>query len=135
MRPTVFFRTFIAIHLPFSRHLSPISVHCASWQRAFARLKAAAIFAPCALFRKQAVTDFIHRGSEMSIQAINARNQFKGKIKEIVNGPVVSEIVVETPHGIVTSVITTRSVKDLALVVGTEVLALVKATEVSIAKI
>jgi len=71
----------------------------------------------------------------MSIQALNARNQFRGKIKEIVNGPVVSEIVVETPHGIVTSVITTRSVKDLALAVGTEVLALVKATEVSIAKV
>jgi hypothetical protein len=39
------------------------------------------------------------------------------------------------PHGIVTSVITSRSVKELQLQVGTEVLALVKATEVSIAKL
>ena len=71
----------------------------------------------------------------MSIQAINVRNQFRGKVKTIIDGPVVSEVDVETPAGIVTSVITTRSVKDLGLVVGTEVVALVKATEVSIAKL
>jgi molybdopterin-binding protein len=46
----------------------------------------------------------------MSIQSINARNQFRGKIKEIILGPVVSEVDVDTPAGIVTSVITTRSV-------------------------
>ena len=44
----------------------------------------------------------------MSVEAINTRNQFRGKIKEIVSSPVVSEILVETPYGIVTSVITTR---------------------------
>jgi molybdopterin-binding protein len=71
----------------------------------------------------------------MSIEAVNARNQFRGKVKEIVHGPVVSEVVVDTPHGLVTSVITTRSVKELNLEQGTEVLALVKATEVSIAKL
>ncbi|MBI4986076.1 MAG: TOBE domain-containing protein [Rhodocyclales bacterium] len=71
----------------------------------------------------------------MSVVAINARNQFQGTIKEIILGPVVSEVDVETPFGIVTSVITTRSVKDLDLQVGTEVLALVKSTEVSIAKL
>ncbi len=71
----------------------------------------------------------------MSIQAINVRNQFRGKIKVIIEGSVVSEVDVETPAGIVTSVITTRSIKDLNLVVGSEVVALVKATEVSIAKL
>ena len=55
----------------------------------------------------------------MSIQSINARNQFRGKIKEIILGPVVSEVDVDTPAGIVTSVITTRSVKELDLQVGT----------------
>ena len=43
----------------------------------------------------------------MSIQAINVRNQFKGKVREIIRGDVVSEVDVETPWGIVTSVITT----------------------------
>jgi molybdopterin-binding protein len=71
----------------------------------------------------------------MSIQAINVRNQFRGRIREIIRGDVVSEVDVETPWGIVTSVITTRSIDDLTLVVGTEVVALVKSTEVSIAKL
>lgn len=70
----------------------------------------------------------------MSITAINVRNQFRGTIKEIIEGPVVSEVDVQTPAGlIVTSVITTRSVKELGLVPGKEVVALVKSTEVSIA--
>ncbi|HSV47140.1 MAG TPA: molybdopterin-binding protein [Ramlibacter sp.] len=72
----------------------------------------------------------------MSIQAINVRNQFKGKVKEIIRGDVVSEVDVETPWGgIVTSVITTRSVEDLQLKIGSEVVALFKATEVSLAKL
>ena len=71
----------------------------------------------------------------MTIKAINVRNQFKGVIKEIVEGEVVSEIDVQTASGIVTSVITTRSVRDLELRVGSEVFAFVKSTEVSIAKL
>jgi molybdopterin-binding protein len=78
---------------------------------------------------------FLIGEKNMSIQSINVRNQFRGKIKEIIGGPVVSEVDVETPHGIVTSVITTRSIRDLDLKPGVEVLALVKATEVSIAKV
>ncbi|HEV7855952.1 MAG TPA: TOBE domain-containing protein [Herminiimonas sp.] len=71
----------------------------------------------------------------MSIDKINARNQFKGRISNIILGDVVSEVDVDTPSGIVTSVITTRSVRDLELKIGTEVVALVKATEVSLAKL
>lgn len=70
----------------------------------------------------------------MSISAVNVRNQFRGTIQHIIEGPVVSEVDVVTPQGLtVTSVITTRSVKDLGLVPGREVIALVKSTEVSIA--
>ena len=71
----------------------------------------------------------------MSIQAINVRNQFQGRIKEIIRGDVVSEVDVQTPWGIVTSVITTRSVDSLGLTIGSDVVALVKSTEVSIAKL
>lgn len=71
----------------------------------------------------------------MGITAINIRNQFRGHVKEVIRGSVVSEIDVETPFGIVTSVITTRSVEELDLQVGSEVVALVKATEVSIARL
>jgi molybdopterin-binding protein len=78
---------------------------------------------------------FDPRRNRMTIKAINVRNQFKGSIKEIVLGDVLSEIDVQTASGIVTSVITTRSVKELELVVGSEVIAFVKSTEVSIAKL
>lgn len=69
----------------------------------------------------------------MAIQAINVRNQFRGRVTEIIRGDVVSEVDVETTSGIVTSVITTRSVDELGLKPGSEVVALVKSTEVSIA--
>lgn len=71
----------------------------------------------------------------MSISAINVRNQFKGIIKEIIEGPVVSEVDVEAPAGLFTSVITTRSVKNLNLQVGSEVIVLIKSTEVALAKL
>ena len=71
----------------------------------------------------------------MSIQSINVRNQFHGLVKEIIEGPVVSEVDVETPFGVVTSTITTRSVKELGITVGSEVIALVKSTQVSLAKL
>jgi molybdopterin-binding protein len=76
-----------------------------------------------------------HEEEDMAIEAINTRNQFRGRIKEIVPGPVLSEVDVETPAGIVTSVITSRSIADLKLKIGSDVLALVKSTEVSIAKL
>jgi molybdopterin-binding protein len=71
----------------------------------------------------------------MAITEINVRNQFRGVVKEIIHGPVVSEVDVQTASGIVTSVITTRSIADLDLQVGSEVIALIKATDVSIAKL
>ena len=73
--------------------------------------------------------------SVMALIAVNVRNQLRGIVKTIVWGDVVSEIEVETSAGIVTSVITTRSIKELKLEIGSEVLALVKATDVSIAKL
>ncbi|HCA25795.1 MAG TPA: transporter [Pseudomonas sp.] len=71
----------------------------------------------------------------MSIKAINVRNQFKGQVREIIRGDVLSEIDVQTAAGVVTSVITTRSVDELELQIGSEVIAFVKSTEVSIAKL
>lgn len=71
----------------------------------------------------------------MALLAVNVRNQLHGKIKQITWGDVVSEVEVETSSGLITSVITTRSIKELALTIGSEVLALVKATDVSIARL
>jgi molybdopterin-binding protein len=71
----------------------------------------------------------------MAIHAINSRNQLPGRVVEIVLGPVVSEVDIETESGIVSSVVTTRSIKSMNLAVGQEVLAIFKATEVMIAKV
>ena len=71
----------------------------------------------------------------MVIQSINVRNQIKGTIQEIVKGDVVSEVDVVTASGIFTSVITTRSVNDLDLQIGSQVLVLIKSTDVSLAKL
>jgi molybdopterin-binding protein len=73
--------------------------------------------------------------SNMTIQAVNVRNQFRGRISAILEDDVLSSLDIETPGGIVSSVITTRSVRSLGLVVGSEVVALVKATEVSLARL
>jgi len=99
-----------------------LEIDCSSW-------------IPSSAFHAMPNNSSFIKGIIMSVHAINVRNQFRGRIKEIVLGPVVSEVDVETATGIVTSVITTRSVTELNLQVGTEVLALVKATEVSIAKV
>lgn len=60
------------------------------------------------------------------------RNQLPGTIKSIVSDKILSEVIVETNIGEVTSVITTRSVEEMKLKTGDEVFALVKATNVSL---
>lgn len=69
----------------------------------------------------------------MTIHAINTRNQLPGKVVEIVTGQVVSEVLVETQAGIISSVVTTRSIKNMGLKLGHDVIAVFKATEVLLA--
>jgi len=68
------------------------------------------------------------------MKKLSIRNQLEGKIKEIVHGPVVSEVVVKTKAGTVASVITSRSVKEMKLKKGDRVRVMVKATEAWIQK-
>jgi molybdopterin-binding protein len=67
------------------------------------------------------------KGAKLSI-----RNQLAGSVQQIVRGPVVSEVVVETEGGTLASVIATRSFKELKLKKGDAVFVMVKATEASI---
>jgi molybdopterin-binding protein len=62
------------------------------------------------------------------------RNRLQGTIEKIISDKVVSEVAIRTAAGIVTSIITTGSVKQLNLKEGDTVFAIIKATEVSIAK-
>ena len=62
------------------------------------------------------------------------RNRLPGTIAKIVSDKVVSEIVIRTAAGEVTSVITTSSVQRMNLKEGDQVFAIIKATEVSVEK-
>lgn len=62
------------------------------------------------------------------------RNRLRGTIEKIVSDKVVSEVVIRTAAGIVTSIITTGSVERTNLKEGDNVFAIIKATEVSIEK-
>ena len=62
------------------------------------------------------------------------RNRLRGTIEKIASDKVVSEIVIRTAAGNVTSIITTGSVKRMDLKEGDTVFAIIKATEVSIEK-
>ena len=65
---------------------------------------------------------------------LSARNQLAGTIKSIKLGSVMAEVVVEVAGGEVVAAITRGSVESLGLKVGDEVHAVIKATEVMIAK-
>lgn len=65
---------------------------------------------------------------------LSARNQLPGTIKSIKLGTVMAEVVVEVAGVEVVAAITRGSVESLGLKVGDEVRAVVKATEVMIAK-
>ncbi len=62
---------------------------------------------------------------------LSARNQLKGKVKEIKRGQVMAEVIVEIAEGVdVVSVITTSSVDRLGLSPGKEAQVVIKATSV-----
>jgi molybdopterin-binding protein len=72
---------------------------------------------------------------EVKSLKLSARNQFKGKIVSVENGVITAKVKVEIKTPItITAVITKDAVDDLGLKVGDEVVAIVKSTEVMIAK-
>ena len=66
---------------------------------------------------------------------VSARNVLKGKIKSVKPGTVNSEVIIQLPGKIeMVSVITKESAKNLGLAKGTEVYAVIKASNVMIAR-
>ena len=65
---------------------------------------------------------------------LSARNQLKGTVKEITLGEVMAEVVIDVGGQEVVAAITKSSVQRLGLKVGDSVLAVMKATEVLVAK-
>ena len=65
---------------------------------------------------------------------ISSRNKITGKVKTIVKGAVNDEVVIEADNTEIVSIITDASVQRLGLAEGTEVSALIKASNVIIMK-
>ncbi len=65
---------------------------------------------------------------------ISARNQLKGKVKDIKKGPVSTEVVIDVNGAEIVSSITTGSAESLSLNIGDDVVAIVKASNVMIGK-
>ena len=80
-------------------------------------------------------TDIARGSSQLSFPSMSQssiRNQLRGTVAEIITGPVVCEVVIETSAGTISAVITTRSVEEMKLKEGDVVHALIKATNVSV---
>jgi molybdopterin-binding protein len=65
---------------------------------------------------------------------LSARNQLTGKIIEVVKGQTTAHVRVDIGGKIITSSITNEAVDDLALKIGDEVTAVIKASDVMIGK-
>lgn len=81
------------------------------------------------------VLDRAYREPELDLGTLSATNRFAGKVVQLVRGDVMSKLVVEvSPEVRIGSVITTDSVDRLGLRVGSAAIAIIKATEVILAK-
>jgi molybdate transport system regulatory protein len=73
------------------------------------------------------------KGSLDSVQ-LTTRNQIRGKISHIETGSIMGEVTVAIEGGEMVAAVTRRSIEGLGLAAGDDVVALVKATEVMLAK-
>jgi len=71
---------------------------------------------------------------EVEEMQMSARNQLAGVIKKVKSGTVMSEVVVKVGDQELVAAITSGSAKRMKLKVGDRVFAVIKATEVMIAK-
>jgi molybdopterin-binding protein len=71
---------------------------------------------------------------EEDVMTLSARNHLRGTIEEVQMGDVLAHVTVRVGDAIIESVITRRSAEEMGLKKGDAVTAVVKATEVMIAK-
>ena len=80
--------------------------------------------------------DHAYRAPQLDLGALSATNRFAGRVVQVARGDVMSKLVVEIAPGIrIGSVITTDSVERLGLEVGSNAIAVIKATEVILASV
>ncbi|MFJ9687798.1 molybdopterin-binding protein [Streptomyces bacillaris] len=67
------------------------------------------------------------------LQGISIRNQIAGRVTDISTGKAMASVKIDVEGGALTAAITKDAVDELGLAVGSEVVALIKSTEVSLA--
>lgn len=67
------------------------------------------------------------------VQKVSIRNQLPGTVTAVATGAAMATVKIAVEGGVLTSAITADAAADLALVVGSPVVALIKSTEVSLA--
>lgn len=66
---------------------------------------------------------------------LSARNVFKGRVVEVLAGPINSRVKVEIAGGnVVTSIVTAGAVEDLSVGLGDDVYVVIKSSDVMLAK-
>jgi molybdate transport system regulatory protein len=76
-----------------------------------------------------------HRLEKEDHMAVSARNQLKGKVQTMVKGDVMAEVSIDVGSGnTIVAVITRQSAETLNIKAGDDVTAVIKATEVMVAK-
>lgn len=75
----------------------------------------------------------VHSKKELPVQ-LSARNQLKGTVSSVKLGTVMAEVEIEVGGQTVAAAITRVSAEKLGLKVGDQVTAIIKATEVIVAK-
>ena len=73
-------------------------------------------------------------GVEVREMQMSARNQLPGRIKKVKVGNVMTEVIVQVGRQELVAAITSGSAKRMRLKTGDQVFAIIKATEVMIAK-
>ncbi|MCV3214678.1 molybdopterin-binding protein [Plectonema radiosum NIES-515] len=85
--------------------------------------------------KNNADTAHIEISTQKKPLKVSSRNILKGVVKEVIRGEVNSQVTIKVIHELeLTSVITTVSVDDLELYEGTEAYALIKSSDIAIAK-
>ena len=91
---------------------------------------------------------YLEKGSEVGVifketevilgvgdmSGISLRNKIKGKVVDIASDNLLSRVRIETGIGIISSIITSNAVKQLEIVSGMEVTAMVKTNEIMLSK-
>ncbi|MER7730109.1 TOBE domain-containing protein [Streptomyces erythrochromogenes] len=67
-----------------------------------------------------------------AVSGVSIRNQIPGTVVDVASGPAMASVKVDVAGGGLTAAITADAAKDLGLVSGSSVVALIKATEISL---